>query len=54
MAEGAGIEPATANKADIGFEDRGDHQIPSTSLFVELNNTDTINPIQLDKTQLVS
>ncbi len=32
MAEGAGIEPTRAFSARIGFEDQGDHQIPSTSL----------------------
>ena len=31
MAEGAGIEPTRAFSAHIGFEDQGDHQIPSAS-----------------------
>ena len=30
--EEAGIEPAIANYATYGFEDRGSHQTPSTSL----------------------
>jgi hypothetical protein len=31
LAEEAGIEPAKAFSAHIGFEDRGGHQTPSTS-----------------------
>jgi len=30
--EEAGIEPAVANYATNGFEDREDHQIPSASI----------------------
>ncbi len=33
LAEGAGIEPAKAYSAHVGFEDREGHQTPSTSVF---------------------
>ncbi|RKJ91542.1 hypothetical protein D6R50_02675 [Aeromonas veronii] len=36
MAEEAGIEPAKAFSAHIGFEDRGGHQTPSTSVTVAI------------------
>ncbi len=33
LAEGAGIEPAKAYSAHVGFEDREGHQTPSASAF---------------------
>ena len=36
LAEEAGIEPAKAFSAHIGFEDRGGHQTPSTSVMAAI------------------
>ena len=40
LAEGAGIEPAKAYSAHVGFEDREGHQTPSTSAFRWIQYTD--------------
>lgn len=36
LAEEAGIEPAKAFSANIGFVDRGGHQTPSTSVMADI------------------
>jgi hypothetical protein len=36
LAEEAGIEPAKAFSAHIGFEDRGGHQTPSASAMATI------------------